>query len=672
MNFVPPVVNVSQDVRRYNDPIYGTRGEFSMSTTVSVPYFIALLDIATLERELKTHEQVAPSLDNAYSLIELYQRQIDEDRVEKDIVDAYLNIPDKLKFFNALTVALLPKSENGSIQRDFENYPNNDPEIPVISSDEYDRYFNDPRFSKSVFGGVQFVSSPTHNLARLRWDRNRVDAVAVDGQHRLRALQIWFQRKQGALNPDERKTRIPVIFLLLHESAGFRSPASMQQFGIKAIAREIFTDLNKNAKEVDLATQIILDDRSIEACCVRRIITEGTGQDHEKLLPLSLLRWQDANYKFDTSYYLNSLVNLFLVVKDLLDIEPPKDSTDKSEVLKFIQKYEQTLGRGPSRRIEVEGVSLKDYYLSNYCDKVDNETFGDPHTPFSNIPPHFLPAAELGFDERYSHWILSLLTKLSPYAELLKYARNNRLITGEMAQYYAQPKSHRKTIETAFVAKYGEGWRQEVLTKHEDEIANLKRHDVFGERWAFKTLFQKAYVELGKEIFIDLGDDSNKYGSVDDFIWFFNRLEERNLLFVQSALPDASHSLWTSVSVNYGSKKIKVTNTSRKRMLGVLRLWYFGWRYLISSGRSLAQVGNEEQSDSVTSAWLLKHFSYRTNSLDWPKALEAIDEVKKGFASDAEALSGPTELENSDARAKVADERLRKLFDFGLRNVASS
>jgi len=669
MSFVPPVVNVSQDVRRYNDPIYGTRGEFSMSTTVSVPYFIALLDVSTLAKELKTHEQVAPSLDNTYSLVELYQRQIDEDRVEKDIVDSYLNIPDKLKFFNALTVALLPKTENGNIQRDFEEYPNNDPEIPVTSSDEYDRYFSNPQFYKSIFGGVQFVSSPTHNLARLRWDKNRVDAVAVDGQHRLRALQIWYQNKQGALNPDEKETRIPVIFLLLHTSAGFRSPANIEQHGIKAIAREIFTDLNKNAKEVDLATQIILDDRSIEACCVRKMITESTGQDHEKLLPLSLLRWQDANYKFDTSYYLNSLVNLFLVVKELLDFEPPKDSTDKAEVLKFIQKYEQTLGVGPYRQIQVDGFSLKDYYLANYCEKIDDDNFGDPHTPFSNIPPHYLPAAELGFEQRYSSWILSLLTKLSPYEDLLNYARTRNLITGELAQYYAQPKSHRKTIETFFVAKYDENWRQHVLTQHEDEIAKLKRDDELGERWAFKTLFQKAYVELGREVFIDLADDPLKYGTTTEFLRFFNCLESKRLLYVQSPIPGSSHFLWTSISVNYGSRKIKVTNTSRKRMLGVMRLWYFGWRYLRVYDKVLSNSTALDGSNSISSGQLLKHFSYKQNSLEWPKALEAIDEVRKGFLSDAEALAPEQNLEDKDIKTRIANERLHSVFDYGLRSL---
>lgn len=666
MNFVPPVVNVSQEVRRYNSPIYGTRGEFSMSTTVSVPYFIALLDIETLERELKTHEQVAPSLENVYSLVELYQRQIDEQRVEKDIVDAYLNIPDKLKFFNALTVALLPKSESGNIERDFQNYPNNDPEIPVMASDQYDAYFNNPQFEKSVFGGVQFVSSPTHNLARLRWDRNRVDAVAVDGQHRLRALQIWFQNKQGALNPDERKTRIPVIFLLLHESAGFRSPANIQQHGIKAIAREIFTDLNKNAKEVDLATQIILDDRSIEACCVRKMITDSTCQDHSVLLPLSLLRWQDANYKFDSSYYLNSLVNLYLVVKDLLDIETPKDSTDKGEVLKFIQKYERTLGTGESRQLQIDGISLKDYYLSNYCDQIDENTYGDPHTPFSNIPPHYLPAAERGFEERYSPWILSLLMKFRPYEKVLKYARDNNLITGELAQYYAQPKSHRKTIETSFVAKYGENWRQDVLIKHEDSIANFKRHGELGEHWAFKTLFQKAYIELGKEIFIDLGDEREKYGNVNDFLRFFNCLEDSGLLYVQSPLPDATHFLWTSVSVNYGSKKIKVSNTSRKRMLGVLRLWYFGWRYLLANKKVLVTKAVSDESGSTTASALIKHFSYKLNAMEWPKALEAIEEVRKGFVSDAEALAPGADFESKDAKQKVANDRLLLIFEYGL------
>lgn len=666
MNFIPPVVDVASEARNFNNPIYGTRGEFSLSSTVSVPYFIALLDIETLQSELKTHEQVAPSLENTYSLVELYQRQIDEERVEKEIVNGYLNIPDKLKFFNALTVALLPKDESGTIQRNFEGYPNNDPEVPISRSDQYDAFFNNDSFDRSVFGGVQFITSTTHNLARLRWDKKRVDAVAVDGQHRLRALQIWYQKRQGALNEQERKTRIPVIFLLLHESAGFRFPAAAAQIGIKSIAREIFTDLNKNAKEVDLATQIILDDRSIEACCVRGMITESTCEDHETLLPLSLLRWQDANYKFDSSYYLNSLVNLYLVVKDLLNIEPPKDPTDKSEVLKFIKQFELTLGSGSPRRIVVDNVSLEEYYGVNYCEQSDTQTQGDPHTPFSSIPPHYLPQAQLGFHTHFSPWLLRLLRELKPYTNLLSYARNERLISGEFGQYYAQPKSHRETLRNLFVEKYGENWKQEVLIKHEQAIYALKADPALGDSWAFKTLFQKAYIELGKHVFIGLSGAADKYGTVDEFLKFFNALYDSEILYVQSLLPGSSHYLWTSISVNYGNRKIKVTNTSRKRMLGLLRLWYFGWRYLVSTDKVL--LDGRDSDEGVSAKTLLKLFSQKQNSLDWPEVRDDIKNLQSGFVQDATALESNENLDDA-GKERAAEDRLLKVFAYGLKSA---
>ncbi len=131
MNFIPPAVDTQSDLRNYNVPIYGIRGEFSLSSAVKVPYFTCLMDLNRVTQELKTHEEVNPSLDTTYSLAELFQRQIDIERVKREIVDGYLRLHNKIKFFNSLTIVLLPKNQDGKIVSEFENYENNDPPSSV-------------------------------------------------------------------------------------------------------------------------------------------------------------------------------------------------------------------------------------------------------------------------------------------------------------------------------------------------------------------------------------------------------------------------------------------------------------------------------------------------------------------------------------------------------------
>lgn len=56
-----------------------------------------------------------------WSLKELFQREIDEDRVRQDIIKGYLLDSKKLKFFNAITIVLMPKGTDEKIQDSFED-----------------------------------------------------------------------------------------------------------------------------------------------------------------------------------------------------------------------------------------------------------------------------------------------------------------------------------------------------------------------------------------------------------------------------------------------------------------------------------------------------------------------------------------------------------------------
>lgn len=663
-SIILPVSNTEEETRNYKLPLYGIRGEFSISQGVTVPYFMTLVDLKRITQEIKTHEEVSPSLDTVYNLVELFQRKIDIDRVRREIVDGYLRMPSKLKFFNSLTIVLLPKDRFGRICSSFEEYSNNDPHIPYQQNDQFDEFFSHSQWKKSVFGGVQFVATNSANLARLRWDSNRVDAVAVDGQHRLKALKLWMEGKNNELAESEKPTRIPVIFLLLHNSAGFQVNEQSSRNGIKSIAREIFTDLNKNAREVDLATQIILDDRSVESCCVRSLITDSTCTDHKRLLPLSLLRWQEANNRFDQRYYLNSLVNLHLLVKDLVGLDSPKDPMMKANAISFIETASKRLGLGSPRRLTDRGLDLQSYYEREFLDEE-----GDPIAPFTGIPTQFLDSAVKGFTHHFSGWILRILTEFTPYASLLLYARNCNLIEGEFAQFLSQPKSHQLQLEIELANRHGEGWRQHVIGQHESEIEKIKgyRNSESGEHWAFKTIFQKALVRLGRLLFVESPEnDIDRLGSVDDFLEFFNKLHSHNILRVLAPLSGHRYMMWTFIAVNYGSNKIKVTSTSEKRIQSLLTLWYFGWRYAKSQNKNITIDINDELNISTKS--ILEQFSKKLTQTRWPTVNKSYNDLIDLFVTNAAIISGPTEedlIDDANAR-KIAKDRLLAIFNEGM------
>lgn len=673
-----PIINTDKEQRNYNNPIYGQRGEYSLSAHVRVPYFTALLDLKRVTKELKTHEEVTPSLDNNYNLVELFQRNIDPDRVKKEIVEGYLKNPNKLKFFNSITVVLLPKDDGGHIQKEFEDYEGNDPQIPYMNDDSFDGWFAsaDEAVSRQVYGGVQFVTTTAASLSRLRWDFNTVDAVAVDGQHRLKALKLWMADNNYELADTARATKVPVIFLLLHDRVGFKA-APGSSSGIKAIAREIFTDLNKNAREVDLATQIILDDRSLASCCVRSLITEGTCCYDDRLLPLSLLRWQDANNRFDQRYFLNSLVNLHLIIEDLLDLTPPtKDPMDKGKALKFIRDASSRVGilnpETGKKQIVSDGMDLLSYYEQKF---LDNES-GDPTAPLTSIPPQFLTSAVEGFKQGFSDWLLRLLREFRPYERLLTYAQKHNLIEGQFARYLAQPREHREQLKNELLGEHGDQWEDVIIYSHEREIERAikgLRDTNMGEQWAFKTIFQKAYLRLGKTLFLELpSDQRERYGTVDDFLGIMNRLYDCDILRVKSPLPGHRYDLWTFISVNYGSGKIKVASTSERRIEAYITLLYYSVRYAVSAGRSI--VEKAETESQIDSRELTKLWETKQAGQTWVSSKEHFDHLFKEFYNSAEIISGTLESVTIEERKRkeIARERIAAVLDCGLKSLYSN
>lgn len=668
MTLLPPVTNTKFDQRDYNNPIYGMKGEFSLSENVKVPYFICLMDLKRITKELKTHEEVSPSLDTSYSLAELFQRQIDIERVATEIVNGYLKLPNKIKFFNSLTIVLLPKDDSGKIVSSFENYPNNNPPIPDTKFGAFDNYFSKEQAGKDVaiFGGVQFVATQTENMARLRWDNNRVDAVAVDGQHRLRALKDWLSSKNNQLTEIEQPTRVPIIFLLLHEEAGFVSANSSSNVGIKGIAREIFTDLNKNARKVDEATEIILDDLSVESCCVRSLITLTTCTDSDNLLPLSLLRWQEANNRFDQSYYLNSLVNLSLLVKDLLELRPPENPMSIRDVKTYIKQANSMLGTGKPRQLKHKEVPLEAYYESNYLDDSEDK---EAIKPFSGIPSHYLPSAVDGFKQHFAPWLLKILREFKPYKEIIEYSRSNNLISGVFGQYLSQPKGHHEQLGKDLASEFGENWKQELFDRHVDSIKKLKciGDQDLGEQWAFKAIFQKAVVRFGKLLFVGLSqDDAHAFGTIDDYIEFLDKLYDANIFRVHAKLNGQTHELWTFIAVNFGNGNIKVSGASENKILAILILWYFGMRYIVLQREKALE--DSAEGDCSPEA-VLKHFSAKLSQSNWPKVNDSYNILLQEFINSARHIEAQQEDISEPRANKIAKKRLEAIFSIGLRTV---
>jgi len=608
------IISKEESDNKFNRPLYGLKGQYTLSEGISLPYFLCTMPIERVINELKIAEQVPPSLEAEWSLKELFQREIDEDRVVDDIIKSYLLEPKKIKFFNAITIVLMPKGTDQKIKDKFQDLEEDSPPpIPWDGNDEDDKQWNHPKAIKADFGGVQFVS--IEQSARLRWDENKVLAVAVDGQHRLWALRTFRENEKfrgGTLRETEQQTQIPIIFILLNPKAGFVNNQDQVNHSIRSISRELFTDLNKNAKTVDRARELILDDKSIHARCVRTLLTEGTSQDAQDLLPLSLVRWQDDVNKFENSYYLNSLVHLDLLVKALLDLKEPKDPMEERHIKSFIKDINLTLGI-EGKEVEYKGRTLTQYYEED-CRDAD----GNPEIPFSRLPEYYLESALKGFKNNFRPWLIKLLIDFKPYRDLLAYAREKNLIEGVFGQYQAQTTKHKSMLKREKIAIDSDWFKREIVTPEKD-IAKMKEN-----QWAFKTIFQKAIVRLGKIVeFENKGEDKN-LGSIEDVLFCLNDLYNRRILEVRRNIPNLKSSLWTFIALNRGNQKIKVSKIVEDKIFSILLLWYYGTRKL--------QQDKQQGKAILTSRELLRFFRGETNKAEWAGCTDAYNTLKKGFS----------------------------------------
>ncbi|WP_444679010.1 DNA sulfur modification protein DndB [Halomonas sp. E19] len=175
---------------------------------------------------------------------QLIQRNISPDRVD-EIVSNYLqNSTKAVKFFPSITVVLVPKEGNrpgNQYGSSHENGLNIDGvSISHPGSDDKKRLVNNVPVT-------------------LKWDKDKISAVVVDGQHRVAALRKFYHGEGS-----EGRSSISVSFVLFENSA---------ELPVVDATRQLFIDVNNTPKRVSEQKLIFIDDRNL----LRRLTARTLG-----------------------------------------------------------------------------------------------------------------------------------------------------------------------------------------------------------------------------------------------------------------------------------------------------------------------------------------------------------------------------------------------------------
>ena len=199
-------------------------------------YYIVKMNASQLSQSV----MYASEVHEDRTLDEAIQRVLDQSRVKKDIVEYLKRQPNR--FFSSIVVAALDGN-------------------PIFYPVEITE---DPQFA--VFRNA---SSLNEAFGVLQFDRS-VKYYALDGQHRLSAVKTILDRSNPLSDgapEDFVNDEFSVIVIVPNREDP--NETFMQKY------RRLFSNLNRYAKAMDQATNIIMDEDDTFAILTRRLITDN-------------------------------------------------------------------------------------------------------------------------------------------------------------------------------------------------------------------------------------------------------------------------------------------------------------------------------------------------------------------------------------------------------------
>jgi hypothetical protein len=529
------------------------RGEYSLSK-YTIPYFSSVVPFSFAIDKFSLVEDIPEVARVEWSLLELFQRDIAWERIHDELIK-YLRNENRPQFFNALTIALLPRSGHG-FGGVYESPHKYAPMADLGLGDVIQ------------IGGIQIQGyKGTQGLAgKLRWDPKQITAVAVDGQHRLAAVKTL----RGTMLPEKLEASyLPVIFLIPDSRVGFVEPP--QPTGaVQAIStlRQVFIDLNKNARPVSRVRNILLDDVDIVSVCVRLLMGERLSDKPEKdRIPLAFVDWMsERKNKIEEGPFVTTVLLLRDIVEEA--IRPP-DMEEFEEEDKGIRRWLQD-------RFEPSAEQLSDLMSQvQRCFHLE--------VPLSFTPEQLDLLAER-FKTLWRPYIHRVFSEIRPYKELWVYGNAKGFHKPEIVNLYAA----KYIFEGAEAERRAERIVNEVRIENpiwsfdKDFAAPLKHMEtvIKDELWAFKVVFQKAlfssFVGLMRqaEAFVEGG------GGVTDvrgefagkWIEAVNRLFESPLAMVTAPFSETREPFWAGIGLR-SDETIDFTKAGVKRIASWLNVW---------------------------------------------------------------------------------------------------
>lgn len=471
-----------------------------------IPYFSLTMELRDAADFLTLTADLPGDHTQDFKVDELYQRDIDWKRVERDIAP-YLLEADQPQFFGALTVVMLPYSS--SKKRIVHSFSSEEGWIFPAMGEGFQKKIDVGPISLGFFNDFSEIGEVNSLQGRMIWNRDQAFAVAIDGQHRLAAMKEVRQIISNDPNHPLGKVRVPVNILIFDEKVGFSSPNDADADNVR-LMRKIFIDVNKHAAKVKRARQLLLDDSSPQALCLRTLISDklspvvNTSPTSTEPISLALINWHSEDAKFDKGPYVSTVLSLDSLLAIALQASGSDRPTDYTAAVNQIKK----LRTGLQIKLEKSGAAL--------------DLARDKGRPFA-FPADELKEISASFSAAWVPAFRRILLGFSPYAALCEKRTQQGSFSIEWQIWYR--------LWATSEASQRKGRALQELEKFESELANRNEN----------PMFAKPMNDLREDLDI-IKDNSLAFAVVFQkalFMAFSNSKAYRNTVFNAVTLTDA-------------------------------------------------------------------------------------------------------------------------------------
>ncbi|EPP5809413.1 hypothetical protein ACUT0J_001757 [Vibrio vulnificus] len=530
-----------------------TKASFGLESERVEIYF---LDIKV--NDLLSNFKIFEEMNNVevWPISTLIQRELDHNRAKQIAADYLLN-SGVIKYFPPLISVMIPTGSDYLPLNSFGEIDSTDSSINyvdgVIKHTDPIRY-EDYDDTNEVAGGI-FELPYDSSSGDIAWDKHRLSAVVIDGQHRFKAL-----KEAVAINKDILESKVTLTLVNLPYLCNRKNSKPTD------IARDLFVTINHTPVEVNETRLVLMDDKDVLACFTQALVDDADKSCPPAIKP-EIVDWECDGGKHSIDISLSGVLTIRQIIQTCIFGDIKASSIDDRQNQRNMQRWLSKLDAWVSPDDEIkntlsESETFKyrmEVAKQSICDDDDDEESSFLYT----WSPTASKIAKDQFSRKYRSIFKYVFENLAPYNEFYQISnKHSALQDGSSLRTYLRSFSgKRKEYEndtSTPVAKLVKSFKNDISKLTRDNFC----FTVMGQKSIFKVLFDEYLSEIDDKTEGNLLEATKKF--VDDFNTMYDSFNSSSIieeqLFSLEYKNKKGNRKDTSLSVYFWSGIIRKAN----------------------------------------------------------------------------------------------------------------